>query len=132
MEIKPGLTRTGSVDAAALRRDAERAGYTTLMLPEQGIVDKASFFEAVRSTLPQDPPLGIYDNWDALSDSLSGGLYEHPDQRIAILWLGTQHMATSAPADFAVAVDILGGVAYQLSDPRTTGGETKEVAVMVE
>src|ERR1700733_6989896 len=96
MEIQPGLTRVGAVDAEALRREAERAGYTTLGLPERGIVNKATFFEAVRRTLPQDPPLGIYNNWDGLSDSLCGGLYEHPARRIAILWLGTGSMATLA------------------------------------
>jgi hypothetical protein len=132
MEVQPGLTRIGAVDAEAIRRDAERAGYTTLALPEQGIVDKASFFKAVRRTLPLDPPLGIYNVWDALSDSLNEGLYTLPDRRIAILWLGTQSMATSAPADFEFAVDLLAGVAYTLSRPEATAGNPKEVAVLVE
>jgi hypothetical protein len=132
MEIRPGLTRTGAVDAEALRRDAERAGYTPLVLPEQGIVDKASFFEAVRRTLPLDPPLGIYNVWDALSDSLNEGLYSLPDRRIAILWLGTRSMETSAPADFEVAVNVLARVAYSLLDLRFTCGNPKEVAVLVE
>ena len=42
MEIQPGLTRIGAVDAEAIRSDAERAGYTTFVLPAQGITDKAS------------------------------------------------------------------------------------------
>jgi hypothetical protein len=132
MEIQPGLTRVGAVDAEALRREAERAGYTTLVLPERGIVDKATFFEAVRRTLPQDPPLGIYNNWDGLSDSLCGGLYEHPARRIAILWLGTGSMATLASRDFEFAVDMLAGIAYTLSKPEATVGNPKEVAVLVE
>jgi hypothetical protein len=132
MEIQPGLRRIGAVDAEAIRSDAERAGYTTFVLPAQGITDKASFFEAVGKTLPLDPPLGIYNVWDALSDSLSGGLYEHPDRRIAILWLGTGNMATSAPADFEKAVDLLAGVAYELADPRAIWGNPKEIAVLVE
>jgi hypothetical protein len=132
MEIQPGLTRIGAVDADAIRRDAERAGYTTLMLPEQGIVDKASFFEAVRKTLPLDPPLGIYNVWDALSDSLNEGLYSLPDPRIAILWLGTRSMETSAPADFENAVNALARAANSLLDPRFTCGNPKEVAVFVE
>src|SRR5208282_6398864 len=78
MEFKIGLTRTGALDAEATRRQAEQSGYTTFMLPEKGIVDRVSFFEAVRTTLPLDPPLVGSRSWDALSDSLWEGLYSHP------------------------------------------------------
>lgn len=132
MEIKPGLKRTRAVDAEATRRQAEQAGYTTFVLPEKGIVDRASFFEAVRTTLPLDPPLIGSHSWDALSDSLWEGLYRHCDRRIAILWLGTRGMATAAPADFEIAVNVLADVANSLLDPRATRDNPKEIAVLVE
>jgi hypothetical protein len=132
MEIKPGLKRTGAVDAESIRREGEQAGYTTFVLPEKGIVDQASFFEAVRTTLPLDPPIVSSRSWDALSDSLWEGLYTHPARRIAILWLGTRGMATSAPAELEIALSVLAHVAKQLGDPRATCEDPKEVAVLVE
>ena len=132
MEIKPGLKRAGAVDADATRREAQQAGYTTFVLPVKGIVDQASFFEAVRTTLPLDPPLVSSRGWDALSDSLWQGLYMLPARRIAILWLGTRGMATSAPAEFEIALSVLADVANLLADPQATCENPKEVAVLVE
>ena len=132
MEIKPGLNRTGPISAQATRHQAEEAGYTVFALPEKGIVDRASFFEAVRTTLPLDPPLVSSRGWDALSDSLWQGLYMLPARRIAILWLGTRGMATSAPAEFEIALSVLADVANLLADPQATCENPKEVAVLVE
>ena len=56
MEIKAGFCRTGTLDTEAIRRQAEQAGYTTFVLPEKGIIDRGSFFDAVRATFPLDPP----------------------------------------------------------------------------
>src|SRR3974390_1849909 len=97
MEIKPGLNRIGAINAEATRRQAEQAGYTVFVLPDKGIADRTSFFEAVRTTFPLDPPIVSSRSWDALSDSLWEGLYMHPARRIAILWLGTRGVGTSAP-----------------------------------
>jgi len=132
MEFKIGLTRTGALDAEATRRQAEQSGYTTFMLPEKGIVDRVSFFEAVRTTLPLDPPLVGSRSWDALSDSLWEGLYSHPARRIVILWLGTRGMANSAPADFEMALNVLADVANSLVDPQATREKPKEIAVLIE
>jgi hypothetical protein len=131
MKIQPGLNRIGTLDVDATRRQAEQAGYTVFVLPENGIVDRASFFEAVRATFPLDPPLIGSHSWDALSDSLWEGLYRHSARRIAILWPKTQFMASSAPADFEVALNALTDVANSLADPRATCDNPKEIAVLV-
>ena len=132
MEIKPGLNRIEELDVEATRRQADQTGYTMFVLPEEGIVDRASFFDAVRATFPLDPPLVGSRSWDALSDSLWEGLYRHPARRIAILWLGTQRMASSNPTDFETALSVLADVANSLADPRATRNNPKEVAVLVE
>lgn len=132
MELKPGLHRTGALDIEATRREAEQTGFTTFVLPAMGIVDRASFFDAVRATFPLDPPLVGCRSWDALSDSLWEGLYTHAARRIAILWQGTRAMATSASSDFETALNVLADVASLLADPQATRGITKEVAVLVE
>lgn len=131
MEIKSGLHRIGALDVEVIRRQAEHAGYTTFVLPES-IVDRASFFDAVRATFPLDPPLIGSDVWDALSDSLWEGLYTHPSPCIAILWPGAGAMASSASADFEIALDVLADISNSLADRRLTCGNTKEVAALVE
>lgn len=132
MDFKPGLQRTKALDLEATKRKAEQAGFTTFVLPARAVVDRASFFDAIRATFPLDPPLMGSSAWDALSDSLWEGLYTHPARRIAILWAGTHAMAVAAEADFEIALNILADVANLLADPRATRGNTKEVAVLVE
>lgn len=132
MDMKPGLVRTGPIDVEATRRQAEQAGYTTFVLPAEGIVDRASFFDAVRATFPLDPPLVGSHSWDALSDSLWEGLSTHAARRIVILWPNTRAMATRAASDFGTALDVLADVANSLSDPQATRDDSKEVALLVE
>jgi len=132
MEIKHGLQRTGALDVETVRLKAELAGFTVFVLPTVGIVDRASFFGAVRATFPLDPPLVGSHSWDALSDSLWEGLYTSTARRIAIVWQGTRAMATSASRDFETALDVLADVARLLADPQATCGTTKEVAILVE
>lgn len=132
MEIKPGLHRTGVLDVEATRRQAEEMGYATFVLPDTGIIDRASFFDAVRTTFRLDPPLLGSRSWDALSDSLWEGLYTHDARRVAILWPSTQAMTRSAPADFETALNVLADVASSLANPRATRDNPKEVAVLVE
>lgn len=132
MELRPGLSRAAALDVETTRRQASEAGYTTFVLPASGIVDRASFFDAVRATLPLDPPVVGARSWDALSDSLWEGLYALPDQRIAILWPNARTMARTASSDFETALNVLTDVVSLLADPRATVGRPKEVAIVVE
>jgi Barstar (barnase inhibitor) len=132
MELRPGLVRAVALDVEATRREAEKAGYTTFVLPAEGIVDRASFFNTIRATFPLDPPLMSSCIWDAMSDSLWQGLYTHPSRRIAILWPNARVMARSAASDFKEALTVLTQVARSLGDPRFTRGKPKEIAVIVE
>ena len=132
MEFKLGLHRTGVLDVEATRRDAERAGFTAFVLPTKGIVDRVSFFDAVRATFPLDPLLVRSHSWDALSDSLWEGLLAHSSERIAVVWQGTGAMAASAASDFDTALNVLADVATLLGDQRATGGGSKEIVILVE
>jgi hypothetical protein len=131
MKLAPGLHRTTPLEMVAARREMERAGYTTFVLPAEGIIDRASFFDAVRATLPLDPPLVGSCSWDALSDSLWEGLHAHAARRIAIVWPGTRAMESSAPSELETALSVLADVASTLSDPRATLDRPKEVVVLV-
>jgi Barstar (barnase inhibitor) len=131
MDIKAGLQRVNALDVETIQRQTLLAGYATYVLPADGIIDRASFFNAARATFPLDPPLKGSSSWDALSDSLWEGLYTQPARRIVILWPGARAMANSAPADFETAVNVLDDIANALSDPGATIGDPKEVAVLV-
>lgn len=132
MELKPGLQRVGVLNVEATRQQAEQAGFTAFVLPARGIVDRESFFNAVRSTFPLDPPLVGAHSWDALSDSLWEGLYAHGARHVAILWPGARVMANAAPSDFDTALDVLTDVANLLADRRATLDNPKQVVILVE
>ena len=119
-----------NVDEA--RREAERAGYNLFVLPATGVVDRASFFDAVRAKLPLDPPLESSRSWDALADSLWEGLCAHESRRIAILWPGAVGMARTSAADFDRAMQVLADLVESLADPVATQGNPKTVAILVE
>jgi hypothetical protein len=129
MEIASGLHQI--LDAEAARREAEQAGYVTLVLPEAGIVDRESFFDAARATFPLDPEIQSSRSWDALSDSLWEGLHAHPAVKIAIVWPNACAMLAATPAEFEIALSVLGDVASSLADTVATAGHPKNVAVFV-
>lgn len=118
------------MNVEAILREAHLAGLTTFALP-RGIADRASFFDAIRATLPLDPPLVGRHSWDALSDSLWEGLYGHDALRIVILWPETGKMAAAARADFETALNVLADVAHTLADPHVAPKRTKETTVLV-
>jgi len=75
MKLKPGVYEVSPSEAERLRAEATAVGATVYLLSGDEIVDRDSFFDAVRATSPLDPPLaGYYNSWDALSDSIWGGL----------------------------------------------------------
>ncbi|MCB9613172.1 MAG: barstar family protein [Sandaracinus sp.] len=121
------LLEAEAIDAR--QRELSALGFALFVLPESG-VDGATFFDAARSTLPLDPPVG--SSWDALSDSLWEGLHQHPSRRLAIVWKHTGEMAQQSPTDFALALDVLSQVAELLADSTATVGNPKELVVLVE
>jgi hypothetical protein len=124
-----GATTESVLDIEAIRLKAEREGYFTFVLPEVGIVDRPSFFEAIRNTLPLDPPVVSSRSWEALGDSLWEGLHSHPAQRIVILWPNSEAMIDST--DREMALSVLADVAKLLEDHQATKGRPKYVAILV-
>ncbi len=120
------------MDLPSLLQEASRAGYSTFVLPRKSIRDRRSFFEAVRDTLPLDPPVVGSRSWDALSDSLWEGLRTYPSERIVILWPDADRMAESDPDDFEIAVNLLADITSTLGSPTLTSGDPKEIVVLIE
>lgn len=69
-----------------------------------------SFFEIARS-LPSDPPIGTYPNWDGFADSLSGGLIDFCYPSIAIVWYDADLLKKSDPPSFILAIGVFEQVA---------------------
>lgn len=131
MELRPGVTRTANFDVDEVLREATKAGYATFVLPDRGIVDRETFFDAIRTTLPLDPPLTSSHSWDAMSDSLWEGLHTLPEKGIVVLWPNSRTMADAAPADFVTAIEVLNDVAASLRNREATTRPIKELVVIV-
>jgi Barstar (barnase inhibitor) len=91
---------------------------------------KGEFFNAVRESLPLDPPLHSNRSWDALADSLWSGLDKIDENSIVILWLAASQLEKYAPDDFAIASSILKDLPESLANPALTIGPTKRLVVL--
>lgn len=68
------------------------------------------FFWSVRDTFPLDPLIVSARSWDALSDSMRGGLYHVSDKRIVLLWRDSAGLRETDPHSYMIALNVLGAV----------------------
>jgi RNAse (barnase) inhibitor barstar len=127
----PDIIEIATTSAPSVREREETSGALVYTLPGRGIDGKAQFFNAVKETLPLDPSLGTGLVWDALSDSLYGGLSNVEAPRVALIWPNAASMRTKAPKDYQVAVSVLRQVAQQLKSPSTSPGYTKVLTIYI-
>ncbi len=132
MKLQPGIHRTSNLDLDETKKQAEKTGYKTFVLPAEGILGKVSFFEALTTTLSLDPSVIDSRSWDGLADFLWQSLYELPSRQIAILWPNSQIMAFSAPAEYEIALSVFVEVVTLLMDSSATNEKPKAVAFVVE
>lgn len=131
MDDEPALRFVSGLECDAVREAARRAGATSYVLPRD-VVDRASFFDAVRATLPLDPPLQGSTSWDALADSLWEGLHQAGARRVWIVWPGADAMANAAREDFAHAIRVMASVIEPLGDATATNGRPTALTFIVE
>jgi len=114
-----GVTRISRGEIDALADAARERGVVVFTLATGAGADKAAFFNAVRSTMPLDPPLVTYrDVWDALSDAILGGIGMLDLPRAVVAWPDADEMRRAHPVDAQVAEEILTFVAQTLAEPR--------------
>lgn len=89
-----------------------------------------AFFDAVRATLPLDPPLISNHSWDALSDSVFGGLYALGAGRVLLIWADAAEMAAADPSEASIAMEVLADVAATLAEPQHTQDRPTSVTVL--
>lgn len=129
MALRSGLTVIDSarIDEVVAEATAENATIYMLSVPEPA--DRLAFFDAVRGTLPLDPPLAGSRSWDALSDSLWEGLRILDATTFVIIWSNAYSMREARPNDHQIALAVLQDVATSLSDSAATVGHPKKVCV---
>lgn len=110
----------------------QKEGWVVYEMDGKCIQNKFDFFSQVRKLLPLDPPLSGNEKWDALEDSLWGGLYETSASYILIVWRSAFFMERLAAQDFRIAVDILSDLAKSISDKNIANPKQKEVAILLE
>ena len=97
-----------------------------------GVADLDGFFDAARRAFPLDPPLGTFRIvWDALADSLFGGLAATNTSRISIVWIDASDFESTSPEEFEIALGVFKQVAVTIAEGRFTDGAPKDLRVFI-
>jgi hypothetical protein len=131
MKLQPGVIIARQPDLASYVQTAQEERVPVYMLPRTGIVDRASFFDALRATLPLDPPIRSARSWDALSDSLWGGLEALDADQVLIVWPNAAAMIPASRMEYDQALTLLRDMATLLADPKVMKGKPKQVSIIV-
>ena len=131
MPLRPGVRAADAGGVELARADCVAAKATVFDLTTTGANDRDAFFDAVRTTLPLDPPLQSSRSWDALADSLWEGLSNLDDRPIAVFWSGSGDFAAANPGDYEMAVAVFEDITRTLADPDATVGHPRQVTVFL-
>jgi len=129
MTLHEGVTMIDPAESDLIVSKADAEGARLLILTTVGTGNRAAFFDAVRRDLPLDPPLLGSESWDALSDSVWGGLDLLESSVIVILWRGAADFRTAAPDEFGMAVTVLQDLTESLASWEYTDGQPKRVCI---
>jgi Barstar (barnase inhibitor) len=117
--------------ASGLAEEAERLRWPVFVI--DGPRTSIQFWRQVVATLPLDPPImsrgGLV--WDALSDSLAGGIGELEARQAMIWWKDSRHLARRDREAYAIVISVLRQVVETLGEPEYTLGNPTGVTVLV-
>lgn len=104
--VEPGMYRlTSRASAETIGDAAAQHGWRFVHLDGRQIASKADFLRASAAAL--DFPAYSGRNWDALQDNLRDLAWAPAEHGYLVLYDHAGEFASAAPADFAVALDIL-------------------------
>jgi hypothetical protein len=130
MELTPGVFEVSQSEAERLTSEAVAQGAIVYKIRGDEVVDRASFFEAVRKNLPLSPPIVSDYSWDALSDSIWSGLDELETSRILVVWSNSDRLKVS-PINYDIALDVFRDITESIASEELTVGRPKEVNVLL-
>jgi hypothetical protein len=131
MVLAPGVHEVSAAEIASAVHVASTRGVAILSLSTRGATTRADFFDAVRASLPLDPPVCGSEIWDALSDSLWEGIYHVDASIVLITWTGAADLQRASPEDYAIAMDVFRQLVSTLGNEKYTVGSPKQVCVYV-
>ena len=88
---------------STLMTNLERSDFRVFQLDGQGIVDRASYFQALANLFEFGSHFG--QNWDALADCLTDQLWGE-DDRIVVVYSDYEMFATGDPEAWTIALEI--------------------------
>ena len=100
----------------SLRESLLRNGYVVFTIETGNRGGRERVFESVKATFPLDPPVVSARSWDALSDSLWGGIVGLGARRIAGIWVDADNFARLDPEAFEIACDVFRQLIRELRD----------------
>jgi hypothetical protein len=109
--------------APIVSRSAE--GARVLRVGVAGRDTRAELFAALTAALPMDPPIASDRSWDALSDSLEGGLHVYPARDVLIVIDDATALARALPGEYAILREVLSD-----ASDGADGGERRVRVVM--
>lgn len=130
MALVPGVHEVSAAEIASAVHVAPTMGVAMFSLSTWGAATRADFFDAVRASLPLDPPQ-IGKSWDALSDSMWEGIYEVDASIVLITWTGAADLQRASPEDYDIAMDVFRDLVSTLGNGEYTAGKPKQVCVYV-
>lgn len=112
-----------------LKTDLHQKNYCLFELNGEEIQNAESLFQQIAGSFPQDPPLSGNCNWDALADSLFGGLDQLGETRVAFIWTHADNMLHSGLDDLLTAVICFDQIASVVAT--TEAGLSEPVKLLV-
>jgi hypothetical protein len=102
-----------------LEAAADDLGWRCVVLDGSEVEDRAAFLESCDEAFALPEWFGM--NWDALEECL-GDLELEGAEGIVVVWAAWGTFAEAAPADFAVALDVLGSAVRGWTADGVRGG----------
>jgi hypothetical protein len=131
MELRRGVTIIDPSQAQEVRDEAARRDILIYVISTGGQAGREVFFDAVRRTLPLNPPIKSAFSWDALADSMWEGIYSLNRPCVVVLWPDSSPFSEAAPGDLEIALSVFEQVASELADDRYTVGRPVEACFYV-
>ena len=111
-----GLFLLNSKKAQNAILEFQSSDWYMFYLPDN-LLSKDDFCSAAMEILPLDPPYTAENghNWDALDDSLWGGLFNFSSEKIVIVWQSAGKMKNNDINCFEIVCDIFSNLITSLS-----------------
>lgn len=129
MHFENAVLRIPNADIENILRSAHDQNLSVYIL--KNAIDRESFFAAIRTQIPLDPVLVSSRSWDALIDSVSGGLLADGAEGFVIVWPEYELWDEKDSESRNVAFECMKSICERLDFERRNGRSNKSVSVFV-